>query len=151
VYLRAAAATARRTAAVARGRRTADGGDGDADSGGGGGGAEGGGGDAEGGGGDAQRGGKGMERGRWGWCSGGCRGSMGEARVGEALTGRISRFNGEIVALPSPPGPSRRAVQPTPRGAAGGSLEGLVKASDCRLERAALVGLEGLTERRWGG
>ena len=28
----------------------------------------------------ARRGGKGMERGRWGWCSGGCRGSVGEAR-----------------------------------------------------------------------
>ena len=43
----------------------------------------------------ARRGGKEVERGRLGWCSGGCRGSVGEARVGEALTGRISRFNGE--------------------------------------------------------
>ena len=43
----------------------------------------------------ARRGGKEVERGRLGWCSGGCRGSVGEARVGEALPGRISRFNGE--------------------------------------------------------
>ena len=43
----------------------------------------------------ARRGGKEVERGRLGWCSGGCRGLVGEARVGEALTGRISRFNGE--------------------------------------------------------
>ena len=31
----------------------------------------------------ARRGGKGMERGRWGWCSGGCPGSVGEARAWE--------------------------------------------------------------------
>ena len=99
----------------------------------------------------ARRGGKEVERGQLGWCSGGCRGSVGEARVGEALPGRISRFNGEREPLPPPPGPSRRAVQPRPRGAAGGSQEGLLKASECHLKRAALVGLEGLTERRWGG
>ena len=52
----------------------------------------------------ARRGGKEVERGRLGWCSGGCRGSVGEARVGEALTGRISRFNGERVFFRRLPG-----------------------------------------------
>ena len=42
----------------------------------------------------------------------------------EASTGDIVRHAGGR-GLSPPPGPSRRAVQPTPRGAAGGSLEGL--------------------------
>ena len=99
----------------------------------------------------ARRGGKEVERGRLGWCSGGCRCSVGEARVGEALTGRISRFNGERGLFRRLPGRVEGPSSPTPRGAAGGSQEGLVKASECHLKRAALVGLEGLTERRWGG
>ena len=49
------------------------------------------------------------------------------------------------------PGRLEGPCSPTPRGAAGGSQEGLVKASECHLKREALVGLEGLTERRWGG
>ena len=42
----------------------------------------------------------------------------------EASTGDVVRHAGGR-GLSPPPGPSRRAVQPTPRGAAGGSLEGL--------------------------
>ena len=58
---------------------------------------------------------------------------------------------GALGALPADVDVSVGSVLPEARALKGRLESSTLEASECHLKRAALVGLEGLTERRWGG